>query len=190
LLCCSATTSICTSFSAIATIAGRRWLPRSEPKVIVVVGTVAALFAQGAPAASTLPLRADLTGSFAFGPCPADAPAGALCLSDEVSGVMSHLGASTGSFEVVFDLARFVDGCGPISKRGSFVAADGDRLDIVARGTFCFTTLVASYTYTVTGGSARFTGATGTGTWLVPPPATFDGVAGQGDELLDGTISY
>ena len=84
-----------------------------------------------------------------------------------------------GSFEVVFDEAAFVGGCRPIRKKGSFVAANGDQLDVEAEGKFCFTTLVATYEFKVTGGS---------GSWLVPPPTTFDGVAGVRDEILEGAL--
>jgi hypothetical protein len=80
------------------------------------------------------------------------------------------------------------DTCGPIAKQGSFIAANGDRLDIEATGTFCFSTLVAVYEFQVTGGTGRFARASGHGSWVVPPPATFDGVAGTGDEFLTGKL--
>src|SRR5262249_24506127 len=57
-------------------------------------------------------------------------------------------------------------------------AADGDRLDMEAEGTFCFNTAVALYTFTVVGGTGRFAEASGSGSWLVPAPTTFDGVSG------------
>lgn len=96
----------------------------------------------------------------------------------------------TGSFEVVFDVAQFgEDGCGPIRKEGSFTAANGDRLDVEAEGTFCFGTQVATYEFQVVGGTGRFAGSSGGGSWLVPASATFDGVAGTGDELLDGVLA-
>src|SRR5262249_11956766 len=101
---------------------------------------------------------------------------------------LTHLGRTVGSFEVVFDAAAFVGGCGPIRKKGSLVAANGDQLDVEAEGTFCFTTLVATYEFKVTGGTGRFAGSSGSGSWLVPPPTTFDGVAGVGEEILEGVI--
>ena len=147
--------------------------------------------AQPASASVERPLKADLVGVFAFGACPAEAPAGALCLHDVVSGRMSHLGRVAGEFDVVIDAARTgADNCAPISKRGSFFAANGDRLDVFAEGTFCFATAIAEYTYVFGGGSGRFADATGTGTWTVPAPSTFDGVAGEGDESLEGAIAY
>jgi hypothetical protein len=144
-----------------------------------------------APAAACAgtPLKGDVFGTFFFHDCPPGAPAGALCLHDDVAGHLTHLGRTTGSFEVVFDVAAFgEDTCGPISKQGSFIAANGDRLDIEATGTFCFSTLVAVYEFQVTGGTGRFGRARGHGSWVVPPPATFDGVSGTGDEFLTGKL--
>jgi hypothetical protein len=143
-----------------------------------------------ATAAVERPLSADLLGKFAFGECPAGAPTGARCLRDRVSGPISYLGQSTGDFEVVIDAAATgADGCAPTSKRGSFVAADGGRLDLVAHGRYCFATSATTYVYTATGGSGRFAGATGTGSYVVPPPRTFNGTSGEGEEHLRGTIA-
>lgn len=142
-------------------------------------------------AAVQRPLNADLVGAFDFGECPAGAPAGALCLHDRVRGPISYLGQSTGAFDVVIDAAAAgADGCAPAGKRGFFVAADGDRVDVVAQGNYCFATSVTTYVYTVTGGSGRFAGATGTGSYLVPAPRTFDGKSGEGEERLRGTIAF
>ena len=155
---------------------------------------MAAIIALGGPvrlmqAQQAAPFKGNVQGSFFFHDCGDDAPEGALCLHDDVGGTLSHLGLATGTFEVVFDLAQFdQNSCGPIKKRGSLFAANGDRLDIEAEGTFCFSTLIATYQFRITGGTGRFAGATGGGTWLVPPPATFDGVAGVGDEFFDGVI--
>ena len=141
-----------------------------------------------AGAESATPLKGDVLGSFFFHSCPAGTVPGATCLHDDIAGNLTHLGRSAGSFDVVFDTAAFVDGCGPIRKQGSFTAANGDRLDLEAEGTFCFTTLIANYNFRVTGGRGRFAGASGSGTWVVPPPTTFDGVAGVGDEILEGVL--
>jgi len=152
---------------------------------------VAAFTGGSAPAGaeSTPPLKGEVLGSFFFHACPAEAPAGALCLHDDVTGTLTHLGLTTGTFEVVFDVAVFgQDGCGPIRKKGSFTAANGDRVDVEAEGTFCFGTQVARYDFQVTGGTGRFAGSSGTGSWLVPAPAMFDGVTGTGDEFLNGVL--
>lgn len=151
---------------------------------VVVAGAAAPAQAQ-----STTPLKGDVLGSFFFHACPSNTPPGALCLHDDITGTLTHLGRTTGSFEVVFDTAAFgPDTCGPIKKQGSFTAANGDRLDLEAEGTFCFSTLVAIYDFRITGGTGRFAGSSGSGSWLVPPPTTFDGVAGVGDEFFLGGL--
>jgi hypothetical protein len=150
-----------------------------------VFGWLVALAAAG----GIKPLKGDVLGTFSFHACAADAPARAQCLHDDVTGQITHLGRTIGSFEVVFDIAKFGDdGCGPIRKTGSFIAANGDWLHIEAQGTFCFSSLVAAYKYRITGGTGRFAGASGGGDWVVPPPTTFDGVSGTGNEALIGSI--
>ena len=163
----------------------RRLAVGSLALVAIGIGTTST----SASAKPARPLAGELVGTFFFHECAAGAPEQALCLHDEVDGRLRHLGRTTGSFEVVFDVAKFEDGCGPISKQGSFVAANGDRLDVSAQGTFCFTTLIANYEFEVTGGTGRFAEASGGGSWVVPPPTTFDGVAGVGGETVDGTIT-
>lgn len=166
----------------------------TTPKILLVitVGALAIGLVTPAPApaaeAGPRPFAAVLDGAFAFGACPDGAPAGAQCLTDRVSGRVPAVGPVTGTFEVVFDVGAFVDQCGPIRKRGSLVARNGDRLDIGAVGTFCFTNNIAVYIYTITGGTGRFEGAVGDGAWYVPAPTTFDGAAGTGREYLYGSI--
>ena len=157
---------------------------------LIVLGMMALTCAVTPAAAGPLaPLKASVLGSFFFHECASDAPPSALCLHDEVTGTVTHLGRTTGNFEVVFDIAQFgEDGCGPIKKTGAFTAANGDQLRIEADGQFCFATVVAIYTYNITGGTGRFTGASGSGSWVVPPPINFDGVAGVGDEFLLGGL--
>jgi hypothetical protein len=48
--------------------------------------------------------------------------------------------------------------------------------------------LVATYNFQVTGVTGRFAGSSGSGSWIVPPPTSFDGVAGVGDEFLEGVL--
>jgi uncharacterized membrane protein YgcG len=157
---------------------------------IVVLVTVSANTTVPAGAESTPPLKGDVVGSFFFHACPPEARPMSACLHDDITGTLAHLGRTTGSFEVVFDLAAFggANNCGPIRKQGSFIAANGDRLDVEAEGTFCFGTLVATYDFQVTGGTGRFAGSGASGSWLVPPPTSFDGVAGVGEEFLEGVL--
>jgi hypothetical protein len=78
-----------------------------------------------------------------------------------------------------------------VSKTGSLFTADGDRVDLAMVGTFNVATLDVHYVFVVTGGTGRFAGATGDGTYDVPPPAVFDPATGSGSrvELFQGTIT-
>jgi hypothetical protein len=58
-------------------------------------------------------------------------------------------------------------------------------------GTFNAVTFDVHYVFVVTGGTGRFAGATGDGTWHVPPPTVFDPATGigSGSEFFDGTLT-
>jgi hypothetical protein len=168
---------------------------RKIASVVVLGAAVLALTAVTlAPAKAPTydrPLNADLIGDFTFVSCPAGAPPGGLCLHDRVSGEISDLGSSTGEFDVMIDaLAVGADGCSPISKLGSFVVANGDRLDVSASGRYCFATSTATYDFTLTGGTGSLAGTRGSGTWLVPQPSSLSATGGEGAEYLRGTITY
>src|SRR5436305_681386 len=94
----------------------------------IAVAVTGLTMAQAGSAATQTPFKASLSGSFAFGaPCPASAPAGAVCLVDNVTGTASHLGRVSGRFVVAFDFSAIdADNCLPIRKTGSFEAANGD----------------------------------------------------------------
>lgn len=162
---------------------------------VVLAPASAASAAPGNPAGrvdAPRPFLAELDGVFAGHPCPAAAPAGALCITDVVTGRILGTGRVTGRFEVVFDVAAADDeGCAPIRKQGVLATSDGDRLNLDASGRFCFPTSVADYVYRVTGGTGRFGGARGAGIWHVPAPERFDPAdsSGSGPELLVGILA-
>jgi hypothetical protein len=120
------------------------------------------------------------------------APTPLLTLADAVSGDATTLGKVTGNFTVTIDFNHPVAaGFVLVSKTGSLFTADGDRIDLAMVGTFNVTTFDVHYVFVVTGGTGRFQGATGNGTWDVPPPAVFDPATGNGSgsELFDGEIT-
>jgi hypothetical protein len=120
------------------------------------------------------------------------APSPLLTLADSVSGHATGLGKVTGSFTVLIDFNHPVgNGFVLVSKTGSLVAADGDRIDLAMVGTFDVATFDVHYVFVVTGGTGRFAGATGNGTWDVPPPAVFDPSTGSGSgaESFRGRIT-
>ena len=120
------------------------------------------------------------------------APPPLLTLADSVSGNAEGLGNVTGSFSVTIDFNHPVAaGFALVSKVGSLVAANGDTINLAMVGTFNVNTFDVHYVFVVTGGTGRFAGATGNGTWDVPPPSTFNPATGSGSgaEILRGTIT-
>jgi hypothetical protein len=152
----------------------------------LVVLAAATALAQDQPGA-TSELCGRLVGHFTT-----TAPPPSLTLADSVSGNATGLGQVTGSFTVTIDFNHpIADGFVLVSKTGSLVAADGDKINLAMVGTFNVNTLDVHYVFLVTGGTGRFAGATGNGTWDVPPPSTFDPTtdSGSGTEIFRGTIT-
>ena len=133
----------------------------------------------------------DLSGRL-IGNFSTTAPPPLLTLSDSVSGNADGLGKVTGSFTVTIDFNHpIAAGFVLVSKTGSLVAANGDKINLAMVGTFNVTTFDVHYVFLVTGGTGRFAGATGNGTWDVPPPTTFDQATGSGSgtEIFRGRIT-
>jgi hypothetical protein len=152
----------------------------------LVALAAAAALAQD-PSSETRELRGRLIGNFST-----TAPPPLLTLADSVSGYAEGLGKVTGSFTVTIDFNYPVaDGFVLVSKTGSLVTADGDKINLAMVGTFNVTTFDVHYVFLVTGGTGRFAGATGNGTWDVPPPSAFDQTtgSGSGNEIFRGTIT-
>jgi hypothetical protein len=150
-----------------------------------VIAAAAALAQE--PPGETCELRARLVGNFST-----TAPPPLFTLADSVSGNVEGLGPVTGSFTVTIDFNHSVaPGFALVSKTGSLVAADGDKINLAMVGTCNVTTFDVHYVFIVTGGTGRFAGATGNGTWDVPPPTTFDQTTGigSGTEIFRGTIT-
>jgi hypothetical protein len=152
----------------------------------LVVLAAAAALAQD-KSSETHELCGRLIGNFST-----TAPPPLLTLADSVSGNAEGLGRVTGNFTVTIDFNHPVaDGFVLVSKTGSLVAADGDKINLAMVGTFNVTTFDVHYVFLVTGGTGRFAGATGNGTWDVPPPSAFDPTTGSGSgtETFRGTIT-
>src|SRR5262245_5936842 len=157
------------------------------PAMVGLVVLAAATALAQDKACETRELRGRLIGNFGT-----TAPPPSLTLSDSVSGNAAGLGKVTGSFTVIIDFNHPVaDGFVLVSKTGSLVAANGDRVDLAMVGTFDVTTFDVHYVFVVTGGTGRFSGATGNGTWDVPPPDVFDPATGSGSgfESFEGVIT-
>jgi len=141
---------------------------------------------KGALASSDVPFHARLTQTATATACPAGTTAD-LCLAQTGAGTATHLGSMTKDALV---LLTFVSPtCATFVEYTTFGAANGDTLTMVQTGTACFgtpTSASATASYTVTGGTGRFVGATGSGTastnvTAIAPgvftgPATYEGV--------------
>jgi hypothetical protein len=131
-------------------------------------------------------------GRLENGFAPITQPPPSLILTDSGSGDATVLGKVTDSFTVNIDFSHpIANGFFLVSKTGSLFAADGDRVDLAMVGTFNAATFDVHYVFVVTGGTGRFAGATGNGTWHVPPPTVFDPTTGvgSGSEFFDGMLT-
>ena len=165
----------------------RRLVLGGVPAMVGLVVLAAATALAHDKPGETSELRGRLIGNFST-----TAPPPLLTLSDSISGNADALGKVTGSFTVTIDFNHpIAPGFVLVSKTGSLVTAGGDQINLVMVGTFNATTFDVHYVFLVTGGTGRFAGATGNGTWDVPPPTTFDPTTGSGSgtEIFRGTIT-
>ncbi|MHC4469738.1 MAG: hypothetical protein ACYS99_02135 [Planctomycetota bacterium] len=89
-----------------------------------------------------------------------------------LEGTSSHLGLISGDAYVLFEYEPVPH---PVSAEVIMVAANGDELTLA--------TSQAGQSYTITGGTGRFAGATGSGTFIATG-------AGEVSLSWDGTIDY
>ena len=115
-----------------------------------------------------VPFQATLTEQFSGRQC---GPA-LWCVSVTGSGTAAHLGRVTETRQVLIDLSNPATGCLPVlSDTMTLTAANGDQLTATGAGQNCLTSVSDSdvqneiVQYTVTGGTGRFSGASGSGTW-------------------------
>lgn len=105
-----------------------------------------------------------------------------------VTGQLTGVGAVTGTFEADIHQGSIgADNCGPIDKHGAFAAADGSKINVDASGVICGG--IASYRYTVDGGTGAFKHAGGRGVWLIPPADAYTSTGGNGPEIIFGTFN-
>lgn len=90
-------------------------------------------------------------------------PGGGLPMADVViSGNATHLGLYTSSARVTFNPDANDPNLAHPSGQASFIGADGDRLDVfIEEGTVNLTTGIGTGTFRISGGTGKFTNATG-----------------------------
>lgn len=149
-----------TAMVALSLVACSQSLPTS-PTLSPASGSASRNVAAPATEVNLLKLKGSLTGTFTFVP---DAPPSQIATVHlDASGVASHLGRFTLTAPHRVDVSTL-----PARAVGTFelVAANGDRLTGRFEGTGTLTSPPDGFTvveiYTVTGGTGRFAGATGT----------------------------
>jgi hypothetical protein len=150
----------------------------------------AALFAVPAAAAVIVPITFKYAGTFEL--TPGDpSPCAGVPITDTLTGTGSHLGQLTATYPHCVNFAENM-----FSGTATFTAANGDQLSVLLEGSAgdptCATNCTVNFTGTITDGTGRFDGATGTltGTGTVnitdPDPNTFKGTI---TAQLQGTIN-
>jgi len=112
------------------------------------------------------------------------------------TGQATHLGKVSESGSLSFDFDNFPVSLG-ISATGTLTAANGDEVffayDVTLTDTASppqGTTYAESGSYTVTGGTGRFAGATGGGTISGTCVSSFSSTTGTCNDTWKGTIGY
>ncbi len=144
---------------------GGRWVILA----VAVLCAVMVALPQRAAAANLVPFRATVAETFTAGPC---APIPSLCVTATGSGQATHLGNIRESATIVTNLAsKPGPGCATDghaeTRTTTLFAANGDQVTLEATGYGCPTgptTQTAVDSYMVTGGTGRFSGASGSGT--------------------------
>lgn len=120
--------------------------------------------------------------------CPGSAPDGAQCLryEGEGEGTASHMGKV--GVERSHTVVILPDGIEVVGGTFTLTAANGDELHGEYDGALAGAPPVVQIDapYTITGGTGRFEGATGSGT----QEGQFDLVDGVGSTTLDGIVGY
>jgi hypothetical protein len=131
-----------------------------------------------------------LAVTFTAGPCGTNA-----CIAFVGSGQATHLGHTSETGQVVVDLLSQPPGpglnCHNNTRTDTLSGADGDQLTLAITGVNCDTGATTGITgmshdsYIVTGGTGRYSGATGSGTDTV----YVDGPDGTATTVFSGSLS-
>jgi hypothetical protein len=130
--------------------------------VVTLAVSVLALVPAVALADSAVPFRAVVSETFTAGPCGN----ALVCIVANGHGHATHLGDVSESALVVVDVnpADAVNGCAPETRTTTISAANGDQLTMTGTGlTRCPGSDEANDSFTITGGTGRFAGASGSG---------------------------
>ena len=120
--------------------------------------------------------------------CPDKSPKGAFCINVTGTATGSDLGSVALSRVAVLDTQAKPDsnGCVPASTQGK-LTIQGDDVNFTATGLYCNNVTIAAYIYVITGGTGKYSHATGSGIISVPPPISMN--QGIGTEPWSGTLT-
>lgn len=155
--------------------------------VVATVGATALLLRPSHAAAESLvPFHASVSETFTAAPCGVMS----LCITAVGHGQAEHLGEISESATVVVDInpADLHNGCSPETRTTTLTAANGDVITLYGTGWTCSATSDAHDSYTITGGTGRFQGASGSGAEYNVHTFTGPG-RGVATVTYDGTIS-
>lgn len=144
---------------------------------------------QRAAATSQVPFHATISETYPPPAICSTSPDTLLCITPTGSGPATHLGQTSESARIVEDESKQISaGCNSETRTTTPTGANGDQITMVATGFACATsptTVSARDVYTITGGTGRFTGATGMGADSV----SIDRAARTATAVYDGTLS-
>ena len=126
---------------------------------------MSALLPGTAAARSLVPFAATFSEDGPAFPCPFPT----LCITIHGTGQAMHFGATAESSSATLNLISLqATGCSAEDRTAVLTAANGDQIDVTfSGGVTCMTSPTSGsshYAYAITGGTGRYTGATGSGT--------------------------
>lgn len=153
---------------------------------VVLAATFLILHTSSASAESQVPFKATVSETFTAAPCGQ----WSRCITAVGHGRATYLGEITENATVVVDInpADLQNGCAPETRTTTFTGANGDTITMHGTGLSCAATSDAHDNYTITGGTGRFQGASGSGNEYNVHTFTGPGV-GVATVTYDGTIS-
>jgi hypothetical protein len=153
---------------------------------VAVTATVLFLRMPRASAESLVPFHASVSETFTAAPCGPSSR----CITAVGEGQALHLGAINENATIVVDTnpAHAQNGCLPETRHTTLTAANGDQITLYGTGWTCAATSDAHDNYTITGGTGRFQGASGSGNEYNTHTFTGPGV-GVATVTYNGTIS-
>jgi hypothetical protein len=159
-------------------------MPLALCTLLVPAASIAASAASQVPFQGTFPHEQDVISSTCALPT--------ICAIFSGTGELRHLGRTTESGVASFNAVLFfTTGCSPETGTDTLTAANGDQVSLTFTGQVCATGPNSgqdTLTYTITGGTGRFAGASGTGSLLSRFILTSP-TAGTSVSTFSGTIS-